>query len=91
LFPRAGVVVTEPRLDPGVALLVVSVTLVVGVAVVATVVVRTGLPPEPPTVVWLVVVLPPEPLANAAVTELTSAKAWLRPATPEILKIPPKS
>jgi hypothetical protein len=56
--PEGGVVVTEPRLDPGAALLTLTVTLVVGVVVVAVVVAT------PAPVTRVVFVLPSETLTE---------------------------
>jgi hypothetical protein len=81
---ESGVVVTEPRLDPGAALLTLTVTLVVGVVVVALVLVMAAVPPEPPLVVMAVLVLAPEPPLDPAEIEPRLANTWLNPATPEI-------
>jgi hypothetical protein len=78
-----GVVVTEPRLDPGSALLTLTVTLVAGVVVVAVVVVLAAVPPAPPLVVLAVLVLAPEAPLDPAEIEPRLAKTWLNPATPE--------
>jgi hypothetical protein len=87
--PVAGVVRTAARLEPAAALLTLSVTLDVGVVVVAVVVVIAALTPAAPCVVCVVLVLPPEPLTDPVEIEPTLAKAWLRLATPAILIVTP--
>jgi hypothetical protein len=87
--PKFGVVVTEPRLDPAVALLTLTVTLLVGVVVVALVVVLAGVPPAPPFVVCAVLVRAPEPPTDPPETEPRLANTWLNPATPETPMVSP--
>jgi hypothetical protein len=88
--PDLGVVVTEPRLDPAVALLTLTVALVVGVVVVAAVVVVVVTPPTPPLVICVAVVFASDPPTDPTEVEPRLARTWLNPATPAMPIVTPK-